>query len=143
LTEIDGIEELKDVFLFAATNRIDQVDPALLRPGRFDRIFEIPPPDATTRADVLKIHCARLPLGSSVDVAAMAEATEGFVGAELAAVCQEAGRAALRRAMRSSANEPITVESADLVQAIDNIRRGRGIRSLQRATLAKRRLWSS
>jgi transitional endoplasmic reticulum ATPase len=140
LTEIDGIDELRDVFLMAATNRIDQVDPALLRPGRFDRVFEVPPPDRTTRAEILAIQSARLPLGPGVDLEGIADATGGFVGAELAAICQEAGRVALRRAATQIGDARILIEQADLVMAADRVGRGRSARSPQHAR-PRRRFW--
>jgi transitional endoplasmic reticulum ATPase len=129
LTEIDGIEELKDVFLMAATNRIDQVDPALLRPGRFDRVFEVPSPDRATRAEILAIRSAMLPVGPGVDLDAIVDGTEGFVGAELAAICQEAGRIALRRAAAQTGDAPILIEQADFLIASDRVGRGRSLRS--------------
>ena len=138
LTEIDGIEELKNVFLMAATNRIDQVDPALLRPGRFDRVFEVPPPDRATRAEILAIQSAALPLGLDVDFDGIVDATEDFVGAELAAVCQEAGRIALRRAAAQTSEAPILIDQADLLMAADEFGRGRSIRSPQHARPRKR-----
>jgi transitional endoplasmic reticulum ATPase len=140
LTEIDGIEELRDVFLMAATNRIDQVDPALLRPGRFDRVFEVPSPDRTTRAEILAIQSAMLPLAQGVDLDGIVAATEGFVGAELTAVCQEAGRIALRRAATQTGDAPILIEQADLLAAADRVGHGRSIRSPRHAR-QRRRFW--
>jgi len=140
LTEIDGIEELKGVFLLAATNRIDQVDPALLRPGRFDRVFEVPAPDCATRAEILDVQSVKLPLGPDVDLSGIATSTEGFVGAELAAICQEAGRIALRRAVARSSDAPIVIEQADLLAASDRVGCGRSIRSSRHAT-RRRRFW--
>ena len=139
LTEIDGIEELRDVFLMAATNRIDQVDPALLRLGRFDRVFEVPSPDRTTRGEILAIQSAVLPLGPGVDLDGIVGATEGFVGAELAAVCQEAGRIALRRAATQAGDDPILIEQADLLTAADRVGHGRRIRSPQQKP--RKRFW--
>jgi len=135
---IDGIDELRDVFVMAATNRVDQVDPALLRPGRFDRVFEVPSPDRTTRAQILAIQSARLPLGPGVDLDSIADSTAGFVGAELAAICREAGRIALRRAAAQTGDAPILIEQADLVIAADQVGRGRSVRSQQHARPRKR-----
>lgn len=140
LTEIDGIEELKGVFLLAATNRIDQVDPALLRPGRFDRVFEVPAPDCATRAEILDVQSVKLPLGPDVDLSSIATSTEGFVGAELAAICQEAGRIALRRAVARSSDAPIVIEQADLLAASDRVGCGRSIRTSRHAA-RRRRFW--
>ena len=140
LTEIDGIEELKGVFLLAATNRIDHVDPALLRPGRFDRVFEVPLPDCATRAEILAVQAARLPLGPDVDLGGIAAGTESFVGAELAAICQEAGRIALRRAVARSGDAPILIEQADLLAASERVARGRSTRA-SRHVARRRRFW--
>lgn len=98
LTEIDGIDELKGVFLLGATNRADAIDPALRRPGRFDLVIEMPVPDTQTRQEILAIHTAKMPLLAEVDLNVLAEATPGFVGADLAALAQGAARLALRRA---------------------------------------------
>ena len=97
LTELDGVEELRGVTILAATNRPDILDPALLRPGRFDVQVEIPLPDAATRRAILGIHLRRCPLASGVDIDALAAKTEGFVGADLAGMCREATMSAVRR----------------------------------------------
>ena len=95
LTSMDGVEGLKNVTVMGATNRPDMVDPALLRPGRFDRLILVGKPDADSRLGILKVHTRRMPLGD-VDLAAIAAMTDGYVGADLAAVCREAGLAAYR-----------------------------------------------
>ena len=95
LTSMDGVEGLRNVTVMGATNRPDMVDPALLRPGRFDRLILVGKPDADSRLGILKVHTRRIPLGD-VDLAAIAAMTDGYVGADLAAVCREAGLAAYR-----------------------------------------------
>ncbi len=95
LTSMDGVEGLRNVTVMGATNRPDMVDPALLRPGRFDRLILVGKPDADSRLGILKVHTRRMPLGD-VDLAAIAAMTDGYVGADLAAVCREAGLAAYR-----------------------------------------------
>jgi transitional endoplasmic reticulum ATPase len=140
LTEIDGIEELKDVFLLAATNRIDCVDGALLRPGRFDRIFEVPVPDIATRVSILRLHSARLPLDPEVDLEAIAAATDGLVGAELAAICQQAGRAALHRFMQGE-SRPVAIVQNDLLRAVDEVRGDRRFRGDRRKRVSRGRSW--
>jgi len=87
LTELDGLEELKDVVVIGATNRIDIVDPALLRPGRFDKLLNVPVPDLEARKDILKIHLEKKPLAEDVKIDELAEKTEGYSGADLAALC--------------------------------------------------------
>lgn len=95
LTSMDGVEGLRNVTVMGATNRPDMVDPALLRPGRFDRLILVGKPNADSRLGILKVHTRRMPLGD-VDLAAIAAMTDGYVGADLAAVCREAGLAAYR-----------------------------------------------
>ena len=96
LTEMDGLENLSDVVIIAATNRPDIVDPALLRPGRFDRIILVPHPDREARLKILKVHTKDMPLAKDIDLEKIAEETEGYSGADLQAVCREAGMQALR-----------------------------------------------
>ena len=94
LTEIDGLEELSDVTILAATNRPDMVDPALLRPGRFDRLVYIPPPAVEDRAEIFKIHLKDMPVEAE-DIAELAKLCENFTGADIESVCREAGMHAL------------------------------------------------
>ena len=101
LVEIDGIAQRRDVFLLGATNRADAVDPALLRPGRFDLIIPLEPPDCATREAILGIHTRKIPLGEEVDLARLARETTDWTGAELAALCQTAARATLRAAVET------------------------------------------
>jgi len=96
LTELDGIEELKGVVVLGATNRRDIVDPAILRPGRFDLLLELPLPDKATRLAILQIHTRGKPLAKGVNLSAMADATEGYSGADLAGICSKAALLAIR-----------------------------------------------
>lgn len=96
LTELDGVEELKDVVIVAATNRPDIVDPALLRPGRFDRLIYIRPPDRASRKKIFEIHLKEKPLAEDVDISRLAEKTESYVGADIEGICREAAMLALR-----------------------------------------------
>jgi len=96
LSEIDGLEELNDVVIIAATNRPDMLDPALLRPGRFDRILLLTPPEKEARLEILKIHTKDMPLAKDINLEKIAEKTEGYVGADIDAVCREAALLALR-----------------------------------------------
>ena len=90
LTELDGIQALQGVVVLAATNRIDMVDPALLRPGRFDKIIRIPLPDKDARKQILQIHMKGKPISKEVEVGQLVEMTEGFSGADLAALVNTA-----------------------------------------------------
>lgn len=96
LTEMDGLEELKDVVVIAATNRPELLDPALLRPGRFDRLVQIPPPDTETRKKIFEVHTKNVPLVKEIDLDHLAMITEGYSGADVEAVVREAAMAALR-----------------------------------------------
>jgi transitional endoplasmic reticulum ATPase len=129
LTEIDGVDDLKGVFLLAATNRVDRVDPALIRPGRFDQVIEMPLPDAVTREDILHIHLRGLPVTDDVEVAPVAAATEGFSGAELKGLIQTASLAAARRAVAAGEREP-AVTAEDLTAGLAAMGRGRAARRL-------------
>lgn len=96
LTSMDGLEDLENVMVIAATNRPDIVDPALLRPGRFDKLILIPVPDEASRMKILQVHTKDMPL-EKVDLAAISKRLEGYVGADIENLCREAGLAALRK----------------------------------------------
>lgn len=97
LTEMDGLESLNDVVVIAATNRPDIMDPALLRPGRFDKSILIGPPDKESRKSIFGIHTRNKPLEDAVDLDSLAERTEGCTGADISAICNEAVMNAVRR----------------------------------------------
>jgi len=99
LAEMDGIEKLENVIVIAATNRPDILDPALLRPGRFDRLIYVPPPDKNARKDILRVHTRNVPLAEDVSLDELAEKTEGYTGADLAALVREATLRAIREKM--------------------------------------------
>ena len=101
LTELDGIEELKGVVVLGATNRRDIIDPAILRPGRFDLLMELPLPDKAARLGILEIHTRGKPLGKGVNLSAMADATAGLSGAELASICDRAALLAIREYLQT------------------------------------------
>ncbi len=96
LAELDGFDPLDNVKVIATTNRIDILDPALLRPGRFDKVIEIPLPDLRGRYEIFKIHTRRMPLDETVDLIELAKKTEGATGADIRAICTEAGLRAIR-----------------------------------------------
>ncbi len=100
LTELDGLEELKNVVVVAATNRPELVDPAMLRPGRLDRLIYIRPPDQREREVIFSIHTKGKPLSPEIEVGKLAERTEGYVGADIEAICREAAMLALRDLIR-------------------------------------------
>lgn len=125
LTEMDGLESLNDVVIIAATNRPDIMDQALLRPGRFDKSIFIGPPDHDSRVSIFKIHTAEKPLADDVDIAKLADKTDGCTGADIAAICNEAVMTAVRRIIEPGkvpTDEEIAkckVEMNDFVAAID------------------------
>ena len=96
LTELDGLEILTNVLVIGATNRPDIVDPALLRPGRFDRLLYVPPPDRDSRVQILKIHIKKKPLDEAVDIEKLADQTDGYTGADIASLSSAAVMLALR-----------------------------------------------
>jgi transitional endoplasmic reticulum ATPase len=108
---MDGIEELKGVVVLAATNRLDLVDPAMLRSGRFDLIFELPLPDEKTREQIFAIHARNKPLGKDVDLKKLAKETDGRTGSDIEFVCRKASMFAVREYIeRNSAKEKISAD---------------------------------
>lgn len=97
LTEMDGLQALKNVLVIGATNRPDILDPALMRAGRFDRVVEIPVPDESTRLEIFKVHTAKMPLAKAVDLKELAHRSDGHTGADIENLCREAGMEAIRR----------------------------------------------
>jgi transitional endoplasmic reticulum ATPase len=96
LTEMDGLESLQNVMVIAATNRPDILDPAMLRPGRFDRLIYVPAPDEDSRLEIFKIYTKEMPLDDDVDLISLAGETKGYSGADIASLCREAGMHVLR-----------------------------------------------
>jgi transitional endoplasmic reticulum ATPase len=101
LTEMDGLEELEDVAIIAATNRPDIIDPGLMRPGRFDRHIKVDTPSEEARLAIFEVHTKDMPLASDVNLKKLAKATDGYVGADIEAVCREAAMLTLRNDMES------------------------------------------
>jgi transitional endoplasmic reticulum ATPase len=126
LAEFDGVEELRDVLVLGATNRIDMLDPAILRPGRFDEIVEIPPPDEEGRRQIFEVHLREKPLAMDIDVASLAARTDTFTGAEIQAVCTRAALRAVRRVIavrdpESTEVGALVIEGSDLDAGIDEV----------------------
>ena len=115
LTEMDGLQSLDNVIVLASTNRPDIIDPALLRPGRFDRLIYVPPPDYEARLEIFKIHTRNMPLAEDVDLTQLARMTEGYAGSDIEAVCREAGMLALR--------ENINAEKVEMRHFIEALRK--------------------
>ncbi|MEM1873204.1 MAG: CDC48 family AAA ATPase [Acidilobaceae archaeon] len=117
LTEMDGIQPLQNIVVIAATNRAELLDPALLRPGRFDRIIFVPPPDRAARREILRVHVRRVPLAKDVDLDKLAELTEGYTGADIEALVREAAMIKLRESL-----EPGPVEMRHFLKAMEKVR---------------------
>jgi transitional endoplasmic reticulum ATPase len=127
LAELDGVEELKGVLVLGATNRADLLDPAILRPGRFDEVVEIPLPDENGRSEIFAIHLRDKPLGAGISFKDLASRTDGFSGADIGSVCNQAARRAVRRAVQAGEKAPadqvrVTIEASDLEAALEEIR---------------------
>ncbi|KAF4592539.1 AAA family ATPase [Ophiocordyceps camponoti-floridani] len=125
LTEMDGFEALTGVLVLAATNRPEAIDPALLRPGRFDQVLYVGPPDQAAREDVFSVHLRGLSLASDVDVCDLARRAEGYSGAEIRAVCNEAGVMVLDRLedLEDEGGGGPCIGMGDLVAALGRTRR--------------------
>jgi transitional endoplasmic reticulum ATPase len=117
LTELDGVEGLRDVSVIGATNRPDLVDPAMLRPGRLERLVYVPPPDAEARAAILRASSKGVPLADDVDLVELGARTDGYSAADCAALVREAALTAMRESMEASA-----VTSAHVEAALDRVR---------------------
>jgi transitional endoplasmic reticulum ATPase len=117
LTELDGVESLRNVVVIGATNRPDLVDPAMLRPGRLERLVYVPPPDADARAEILRATAKDVPLAADVDLAKLAAELDGFSAADCAALVREAALAAMRESLEAS-----EVTAAHVAVARDRVR---------------------
>ncbi len=124
LTEIDGLEELNNVLIIGATNRLDIVDEALLRPGRFDRIIKVPNPDEKGKQHIFEIHTKKKPLDGDVKISEIVKITDDFSGAEIAAVANRAAITALKRYVsgKSKNVKEIKITQQDLIDAVDKIK---------------------
>ncbi|MEM0100813.1 MAG: AAA family ATPase, partial [Candidatus Methanomethyliaceae archaeon] len=126
LNELDGFSPRGDVKVIGATNRIDLLDPALLRPGRFDRIIEVPAPDLRGREEIFKIHTSKMNL-RNIELSELAKITEGATGAQIKAICTEAGMFAIREGRDFLIRE-------DFIKAINKILKKSEIKSVQSGT---------
>ncbi|MFD1514149.1 AAA family ATPase [Halomarina rubra] len=126
LTELDGLEELEDVVVVATTNRRDLLDEALLRPGRFDQHIHVTAPDEPARVKIFEVHTRDRPLAADVDLDTLAETTEGFVGADIEAVCREAAATAVREYVDGDVNEPadLVLTATHFETAIETVENG-------------------
>jgi transitional endoplasmic reticulum ATPase len=114
LSEMDGLEELRAVVVIGATNRPDMIDPALLRPGRFDELILVPVPDEGARREIFRVHIESMALAEDVDIEKLVSLTDQYTGADIAAVCKKAGRHALREDLHAK-----NVKQKHFLQAIE------------------------
>jgi transitional endoplasmic reticulum ATPase len=117
LTELDGIEPLRDVVVLGATNRPDLIDPALLRPGRLERLVFVEPPDAEARREILRTAGKSIPLSAEVDLDALAGELDGYSAADCVALLREAALTAMRRSIDAA-----DVTAEDVAKALDTVR---------------------
>jgi transitional endoplasmic reticulum ATPase len=115
LTEMDGIEDLNGVIVLAATNRIDLIDPALLRSGRFDLIFELPLPDSKTRADIFAVHTRNKPISKKIKMTSLAQKTPELTGSDIAFICRKASMLAIREIIEKSKGDDQTIGGEILI----------------------------
>jgi len=132
LVEMDGIEELKGILVLGATNRLDMIDPAILRPGRFDLVFEIPPPDCLGRKEIFAVHLRNKPLAGEMGTDQLAAQTEGFTGADIEAVCHRAGLEAVRRVVEAAKEQSIdeaviSITAQQLWSAVEEVRKSKAL----------------
>jgi len=120
LTELDGVEELEKVIILAATNRPDLIDPALLRPGRFDSKIELEIPDKKTREKIFQAHTKNMPL-DSINLQKYIEKTDGWTGADIEVLCKEAGLNAIKKFYKSKSKEKMKITESDFKNALETI----------------------
>ncbi|MBN2421957.1 CDC48 family AAA ATPase [Candidatus Woesearchaeota archaeon] len=121
LTELDGIEELEKVVVIAATNRPDLIDPGLLRPGRIDLKLDIPVPDEKSRLEIFKVHTKNMPLEKDIDLKGFAKLSEKMTGADIEALCREAGMESIRETKKSKKQE-IRITKKHFEKAFESIK---------------------
>lgn len=117
LTEMDGVNALTNVTIVAATNRPDLIDKAIMRPGRLDRIVYVRLPDEKTRAEIFRIKLSKMPVADDVDVGTLVQQTEGYSGAEIQAICQEAAMYALEESLSAA-----VIQWEHFTKALENVR---------------------
>lgn len=127
LTEFDGLADVSDVVVLAATNRPASIDPALTRPGRFDTVVDFPLPNAEARNEILEIHLRGRSLAADLSTGSIAQASNGMTGADLRVLVEEAAREALCRAVHAGLDQP-QISSVDLERALARMREGSALR---------------
>jgi transitional endoplasmic reticulum ATPase len=123
LTELDGVEDLENVMIIAATNRKDLIDPAILRPGRIDSHVELFNPDKETRLEIFKVHTKNMPLEKDVKIEKMVEDSDGWTGADIEAVCRNAGINSIKRNYKVEDLKKVTITVKDFADGFETIRK--------------------
>jgi transitional endoplasmic reticulum ATPase len=126
LREIDNLQDVKGVILLAATNRLERVDPALLRSGRFDYVLQFPIPDPAERQQILRLRCRQVPLAADVDLADLAGRTDGFTGADLESLCKRAALLAIGAYQKGDRASGFVVGRQDFLTALEGSRQNDG-----------------
>ncbi|MEZ6131342.1 MAG: AAA family ATPase [Planctomycetaceae bacterium] len=124
LVLMDGVERFQRVVVIAATNRADVLDSALMRPGRFDRVVRLHAPTETDRIEILRIHTRSKPVAQGLTMETIARHVQGLTGADIEAVLNEAAIVAVRRSRRSNDGEPVAIQEDDVIQAVEDLRKG-------------------
>ncbi|TFG27477.1 AAA family ATPase [Candidatus Thorarchaeota archaeon] len=127
LAELDGMQTLQNVLVIGATNRADILDPAVLRPGRFDAVIFVPPPDRSARLEIFKVHTKKMPLSNDVDLGKLAEMTEGYSGADIEGLCREAAMTAVRIDWKA---KPVTIKHFQ--QALEETRPSLSVKDVEK-----------
>jgi transitional endoplasmic reticulum ATPase len=121
LTELDGVEDLENVMVIAATNRKDLIDPALLRPGRIDSIVELTIPDEVTRKKIFEVHTKSMPLSKEIKIEEYVSKTDGWTGAEIEAICRIAGINAIKKYSKTNKKDKLIIEKDDFDKGLDSV----------------------
>jgi transitional endoplasmic reticulum ATPase len=129
LAELDGMQTLQNVLVIGATNRADILDPAVLRPGRFDAVVFVPPPDQSAREEIFKVHTQKMPMADDVNLKVLAEMTDGYSGADIEGVCREAAMTAVRDDWKV---KPVTMKHFEL--ALEETRPSLSPKDMERFT---------
>jgi transitional endoplasmic reticulum ATPase len=125
LTEMDGLEDLKSVVVIGATNRPDIVDEALLRPGRFDRILEVPIPDKESRKQIFQVHIRKKPIDSDINLDKLVEMTDGMTGADIAAIVNAAAMSAIKEHVsKDGGGKKLRISMKHFESALDKVKTG-------------------
>ncbi|MBD3353646.1 MAG: AAA family ATPase, partial [Candidatus Lokiarchaeota archaeon] len=124
LVEMDGLEDRKSVIVIASTNRLEMIDKAMLRPGRFDRLLYVPPPEKDDRLKIFNVHTNNMPLNDEVKeyLELLANKTSNYTGADIENVCREAGMQAIREALRSGEKDFDSIKKEHFDEALQKIK---------------------